>query len=251
MARPLRRGKGCARRDPSGRASRGRPLVLAGPVQPGQEEYFDREIAPHIDDAQVRYVGEVGGEAKNELLAGADALLMPISWPEPFGMVMIEAMACGTPVIAFGEGSAPEVVRHGVGGMIVRGRRSDGPGSRRARRHRSGGMPRLGGGALRPGWRRLELRGRLQSGDRPSGRRVRQPPRRDDAPDVRRVSVLHGSSFVLSSASGDIDASTPPRVGLLLARHAIRLPLLGRGRRTPAPACSRSRRTTTSRRSSS
>ena len=95
------------------------PLVLAGPVQPGQEEYFDREIAPHIDDAQVRYVGEVGGEAKNELLAGADAMLMPISWPEPFGMVMIEAMACGTPVIAFDEGSAPEVVRHGVGGLIV------------------------------------------------------------------------------------------------------------------------------------
>jgi len=97
----------------------GRPLILAGPVQPGQHDYFEREIAPHLDDERVIYVGEVGPSGKRRLLEHAEALLMPISWPEPFGMVMVEAMACGTPVIAFRVGSAPEVVRHGVGGFLV------------------------------------------------------------------------------------------------------------------------------------
>ena len=97
----------------------GRDLILAGPVQRGQHEVFDRQIAPHVDGQRVKFVGEVGGERKKRLLAGADALLMPIRWPEPFGMVMVEAMSCGTPVIAFPEGSAPEIVRDGVGGRLV------------------------------------------------------------------------------------------------------------------------------------
>jgi glycosyltransferase involved in cell wall biosynthesis len=97
----------------------GLPLILAGPVQPGQREFFEREIEPHIDCKQVYYVDEVGGERKRELFAHAAALLMPIRWPEPFGMVMIEAMACGTPVIAFREGSAPEVVAEGRSGFVV------------------------------------------------------------------------------------------------------------------------------------
>ncbi|MCW2994494.1 MAG: glycosyltransferase family 4 protein, partial [Conexibacter sp.] len=97
----------------------GLPLVLAGPVQPGQEEYFDDAVRPHIDDDRVRYVAEVGGRRKRELFAHALALLMPISWREPFGIVMVEAMACGTPVIAFPVGSAPEVVRHGESGFLV------------------------------------------------------------------------------------------------------------------------------------
>ncbi len=96
----------------------GRELVLAGPVQPGQEEYFRTEIEPRLD-AQVRYIGEVGGRAKRELFARARALLMPIRWPEPFGMVMVEALAAGTPVLAFREGSAPEIVEHGETGFLV------------------------------------------------------------------------------------------------------------------------------------
>ena len=95
------------------------PLVLAGPVHPGQEEFFAREVEPHIDGDAVRYVGEVGDEAKRELYTGARALLMPIRWAEPFGMVMVESMACGTPVIAFAEGSAPEVVIDGETGFVV------------------------------------------------------------------------------------------------------------------------------------
>ena len=94
------------------------PLVLAGPVQPGQEEFFASEVEPHVDGEQIRYIGEVG-EEKAELYAGARALLMPIRWAEPFGLVMTEAMACGTPVIAFPEGSAPEIVLDGETGFVV------------------------------------------------------------------------------------------------------------------------------------
>jgi glycosyltransferase involved in cell wall biosynthesis len=96
----------------------GARLVLAGPVQPGQEEFFAREVEPHLDDSRIRYIGEVG-EEKGKLYAGARALLMPIRWPEPFGLVMTEAMACGTPVIAFAEGSAPEIVLDGDTGFVV------------------------------------------------------------------------------------------------------------------------------------
>jgi glycosyltransferase involved in cell wall biosynthesis len=96
-----------------------RTLVLAGPVQTGQEEYFREKIEPHIDGLRVRYVGEVGGAAKQRLYANARALLMPIRWPEPFGMVMLEALASGTPVIAFPEGAAAEIVIDGENGMLV------------------------------------------------------------------------------------------------------------------------------------
>jgi len=94
-------------------------LVLAGPVQTGQENYFREMIQPHIDNCKVHYVGEVGGTAKRNLFANAAALLMPIRWREPFGMVMIEALACGTPVIAFPEGAAAEIVIDTVNGMLV------------------------------------------------------------------------------------------------------------------------------------
>jgi glycosyltransferase involved in cell wall biosynthesis len=95
----------------------GARLLLAGPIQPGQESFFEREVEPHLD-SRIRYIGEVG-EEKGELYAGASALLMPIRWPEPFGLVMTEAMACGTPVIAFPEGSAPEIVLDGETGFVV------------------------------------------------------------------------------------------------------------------------------------
>lgn len=94
-------------------------LVLAGVVQPGQQEFFDREIAPHLDGERVRFVGEVSGAAKRSVFANARALLMPIRWNEPFGMVMVEALACGTPVIAFPEGAAPELVVNGTTGFLV------------------------------------------------------------------------------------------------------------------------------------
>lgn len=97
----------------------GVPLVLAGVIQPGQQAFFDREVAPHVDGERVRFVGEVGGSVKRSLFAGARALLMPIRWGEPFGMVMVEALACGTPVIAFPEGAARELVLDGQTGFLV------------------------------------------------------------------------------------------------------------------------------------
>jgi glycosyltransferase involved in cell wall biosynthesis len=97
----------------------GVPLVLAGVIQPGQQGFFDREVAPHIDGDRVRFLGEVGGSLKRSAFAGARALLMPISWQEPFGMVMVEALACGTPVIAFPAGAASELVSHGRTGFLV------------------------------------------------------------------------------------------------------------------------------------
>jgi glycosyltransferase involved in cell wall biosynthesis len=94
-------------------------LVLAGPVQPGQEEFYAQEVEPHLDGDRVRYVGEADSGRKRELYARARGFLMPIRWPEPFGLVMVEAMACGTPVIAFPEGAAAEVVVHGENGLLV------------------------------------------------------------------------------------------------------------------------------------
>jgi glycosyltransferase involved in cell wall biosynthesis len=95
------------------------PLVLAGIIQPGQQAFFDQEIAPHIDGKSVRFAGEVHGSVKRSLFANARGLLMPIRWDEPFGMVMVEALACGTPVIAFPEGAAREVVIDGRTGFLV------------------------------------------------------------------------------------------------------------------------------------
>jgi len=97
----------------------GVPLILAGVIQPGQQPFFDREIAPHIDGERVRFVGEVGGRTKHDLFENARALLMPIRWEEPFGMVMVEALACGTPVIAFPEGAARELVVDAQTGFLV------------------------------------------------------------------------------------------------------------------------------------
>jgi glycosyltransferase involved in cell wall biosynthesis len=96
-----------------------RPLMLAGPVQPGFEEFFVTRIEPHVDGENVQYIGEVGGARKRRVFAEAHALLMPIRWPEPFGLVMVEALACGTPVIAFAAGAAPEIVDHGETGFLV------------------------------------------------------------------------------------------------------------------------------------
>ena len=95
------------------------PLVLAGVIQPGQQAFFDREVAPHLDGQRVRFVGEVGGTVKRSLFARARGLLMPIRWNEPFGMVVVEALACGTPVIAFPEGAVRDLVTDGETGFLV------------------------------------------------------------------------------------------------------------------------------------
>lgn len=98
-----------------------RRLIIAGNRvdSPDGCVYFYREIRPHIDGDQVSYVGPVDDHAKNHLLGSAAALLMPIGWDEPFGIVMAEAMACGTPVVGFRRGSVPEVVEEGLTGAIV------------------------------------------------------------------------------------------------------------------------------------
>jgi glycosyltransferase involved in cell wall biosynthesis len=98
----------------------GRRLIIAGVHDTSgvHADYFTREIQPHVDGSQVCYVGPVDDEAKNRWLGESAALLMPIEWEEPFGIVMAEALACGTPVIGFPRGSVPEVVRDGVNGYI-------------------------------------------------------------------------------------------------------------------------------------
>jgi glycosyltransferase involved in cell wall biosynthesis len=95
------------------------PLRIAAKLPRGERRFFKERLEPLIDGKHVQLVGEVDDQEKQEFLAGAAALLFPIDWPEPFGLVMIEAMACGTPVIAFRSGSVPEVIEDGVTGFIV------------------------------------------------------------------------------------------------------------------------------------
>ena len=97
----------------------GVPLKIAAKVDRADEDYFKDTVEPLLATPGVEYIGEIGDEQKSDFLSGAIALLVPIDWPEPFGLVMIEAMACGTPVIAFNRGSVPEVVEDGVTGFIV------------------------------------------------------------------------------------------------------------------------------------
>ncbi|HKD90630.1 MAG TPA: glycosyltransferase family 4 protein [Terriglobales bacterium] len=98
----------------------GIPLRIAGEVQPIYRDYYEREIKPHIDGRFIEYIGEADLATKNELLGNSIAMLFPIQWDEPFGLVMIEAMACGTPVLAFPGGSVREIVKEGVSGYICR-----------------------------------------------------------------------------------------------------------------------------------
>ncbi|MCE3003895.1 MAG: glycosyltransferase [Xanthomonadaceae bacterium] len=99
----------------------GRRLLVAGNrVEQGDARgYFAREIEPHLDGDRVRWLGEVDDAAKQTLLGGSAGLLLPLQWDEPFGIVMAEALACGTPVVAFRRGAAPEIVRDGIDGFVV------------------------------------------------------------------------------------------------------------------------------------
>ncbi|QFU15039.1 glycosyltransferase family 4 protein [Microvirga thermotolerans] len=101
-------------------AESGMPLRMAAKVDKADQAYWDEVIKPMVDaHPNVEFVGEIGEHEKGDFLGNADALLFPVDWPEPFGLVMIEAMACGTPVIAFRRGSVPEVIEQGVSGFIV------------------------------------------------------------------------------------------------------------------------------------
>jgi glycosyltransferase involved in cell wall biosynthesis len=95
------------------------PLKIAAKVDKADREYFETVIKPMLDDPRVEFIGEIGEDRKGEFLGNACAVLFPVDWPEPFGMVMIEAMACGTPVVAYRCGSVPEVIEDGVSGFIV------------------------------------------------------------------------------------------------------------------------------------
>ena len=95
-------------------------LKIAAKIDRVDQAYFDSVIKPLLDGPGVEFVGEIGHSEKSEFLGGALALLTPVQWPEPFGLVMIEAMACGTPVIGYPRGSVPEIVEDGVSGFIVR-----------------------------------------------------------------------------------------------------------------------------------
>jgi len=98
----------------------GKRLKIAAKVDAADRAYFEDKIEPLLHHPLIEFVGEIGDSQKSAFLGGADALLFPIDWPEPFGLVMIEAMACGTPVIAYNCGSVPEVIEDGLTGFIVR-----------------------------------------------------------------------------------------------------------------------------------
>ena len=97
----------------------GIPLKIAAKVDRVDVDYFNEEIKPLLDQPGIEFIGEISDAEKSEFLGGAIGLLTLIDWPEPFGLVMIEAMACGTPVIAFAQGAVPEVIDDGITGFIV------------------------------------------------------------------------------------------------------------------------------------
>ncbi len=110
--------KGAHRAIAAARATGQRLIIAAKIREPAEFAYFRNEVAPHLGDG-VEFVGEVAGDDKWALLGGATALVNPITWSEPFGLVMIEALATGTPVVAFRRGAAPELVDHGTTGFLV------------------------------------------------------------------------------------------------------------------------------------
>src|SRR5204862_6995356 len=97
----------------------GMPLKIAAKIDPVDRDYFGVTIAPLLRDPLIEFIGEIDEREKRRFLGAAAALLFPIDWPEPFGLVLIEAMAAGTPVIAFGRGSVPEIIEDGITGFIV------------------------------------------------------------------------------------------------------------------------------------
>lgn len=97
----------------------GKNLRIAAKIDGAHLEYFYTAVKPMLDDSQIKFVGEIGEKQKSDFIGNAEALVLPVDWPEPFGMVLIEAMACGTPVVAFRRGAVPEIIEHGVTGLVV------------------------------------------------------------------------------------------------------------------------------------
>jgi glycosyltransferase involved in cell wall biosynthesis len=97
----------------------GIPLKIAAKIDRADQDYYDEVMRPLMDHPLVDYIGEISDHEKSDFLSGAIGLLLPIDWPEPFGLVMIEAMACGTPVVAYNRGSVTEIIEEGVTGFIV------------------------------------------------------------------------------------------------------------------------------------
>jgi glycosyltransferase involved in cell wall biosynthesis len=176
----------------------GVPLKIAAKVDVLDRAYFEETIQPLLKGARplVEFVGEIGGQEKDEFLGNASALLFPIGWPEPFGLAMIEALACGTPVIAYRKGSVPEVVEDGVSGFVVEtiaqavqavGRVASLSRSK-CRQVFEGrfGAARMARDYVRLYHRLLERGGTCAGGERPGGRRRRCAPaargRRDTVP---------------------------------------------------------------------
>jgi glycosyltransferase involved in cell wall biosynthesis len=99
----------------------GIPLRIAAKVDPADQKYFHTEIEPLLSDPLIEFIGEITDAEKNEFLGNATALVCPYDWPEPFGLVLIEALACGTPVLAYRCGSIPELIEDGVTGFVCEG----------------------------------------------------------------------------------------------------------------------------------
>jgi len=97
----------------------GMPLKIAAKVDKSEKDYFETKIKPLLNQTDIEYIGEIGEAEKGDFLGNAFALLFPIDWPEPFGLVMIEAIACGTPVVAYKRGSVPEIIENGKTGFVV------------------------------------------------------------------------------------------------------------------------------------
>ncbi len=148
----------------------GRRLVIAGNVPDEHRAYFDRHIKPHVNGDRVTYLGPVDDAAKSELLAGAAALLMPILWEEPFGIVMAEALACGTPVIGLTRGAVPEVVDDGVTGAVCADEEGLVRAVERIVQLQSWRVPASGRGAIQPARVGRRLRGALSRSLRRGGR---------------------------------------------------------------------------------
>ena len=182
------------------------------------------------------------GRAKRSLFARARGLLMPIRWEEPFGMVMVEALACGTPVIAFPEGAARELVHRRADRVPRRRRAGDGRRDRPSCRASPRGLPRLGRRALRRRRRRRRLRAHLPVGGAPARR---NPSRVSE----RTLSVLDGSTFVVGDRLGDVRADEGREHGFFSRGHALHLalgPARGRGAAGAARASTRARTSTLS-----